>query len=474
MILKYALSLALLASVTACVIHPPYQEPDIGLAEKWHSPLPHQGDVNALTQWWSQFNDPVLDLLLLAAQQDNPTLEIAVANIQIARANLQGANGQRWPSLAANGSAAQRKSGNAGGSGNIETESVSLDAQWEPDLFGGIQFSRNSADASAQAQQFNWHQARISLAAEVAASYVRYRACELAVRTLQEATNSQQETARITKVSADVGFTAPADARLALASAKTSESRLIGQQAQCALEIKSLVTLTNLPEEKLQTTLAQTTKIPQPSLFLVNQLPAALLKQRPDLLAAERRLAAASADIGVAKAQLYPSITLNGSIGYQRTVFNGNAFKTETWSFGPSINLPIFDGGQLKSQVNVAQANFNLQLQQYKDAVRNAVQEVEQALVNLDAAKRQVAIEQAAVEAYQDNFNAAQINWRAGGLDLLALEDARRQMINAQTSLITQQQNHVLYWIALYKAFGGDWQIAQAKQNEILEKKVSS
>jgi multidrug efflux system outer membrane protein len=454
-------------SLNACSIHPDYVKPKLQLPEKWETPIPHAGDVNRLNNWWAQLNDPTLDTLLKASQTDNPTLEKAIASIQLARANVQTARGGGFPSLNGNASDIKSKSANPGGSGNVEIQQVRTDASWEPDLFGRVKSAKEAAKARLESNQLTWHQARISLAAEVASSYINYRACVLKVDALQTALGSKQETAKITQTLSDAGFSAPADALLSSASAKSTESELVNQQAQCDLEIKALVSLSNLSDETIRTLLSETTGLPIPTVINVTTVPANLLVQRPDLVADERNLAAASADIGIAKADLYPSISLNGSIGYQKTVFNDFIFQTNTWSFGPSINLPIFDGGQRKAQVKVAEANFLTALANYKQHVRDAVKEVEVALVNLNSASKRTELEATSFQQFTDYFQAAQFNWRAGGLDLLALEDARRQMINAQTSLITQQQNRVLYWIALYKAFGGDWQSNQINKTKV-------
>lgn len=456
--IKRLSTLLILPIVTACTVHPDYIKPNLDSPEAWQTNIPHGGNVDNLNDWWAQFNDPTLIKLLAASQLNNPSLDKAVASIQLSRANLKSAKAQAKPSIGGVVSADERKSGNAGGSGTIESRSARIDAGWELDLFGRVGFGNDAAQARVDADTLAWHEARVSLAAEVATNYVNYRACVLTVNTLKKALVSKKETARITQISADAGFTAPADALLANASAGTSYSAVVGQQAACDLSVKTLVALTNLPEEAVRLSLSENIGLPTPAQFDVESLPANLIRQRPDLVADERRLMAANADIGLAKTALYPSISLNGSIGYQSTVFNGISFKTNTWSFGPTLNLPIFDGGRNKAQVKVAEANFNTALATYKQDVRNAIKEVEVALVNLNSATKRAEIESQSNTQYVDYFKAAELNWQSGGLDLLALEDARRQMINAQTSLITQQQNRVLYWIALYKAFGGDWQ----------------
>lgn len=459
--MKYSSALLVLtfSFLTACSsIHQDYTKPTVSIAKQWYAPLPHQGELSKLNDWWQQFDDAGLNTLLTAAQKNNPSMAIALANIKLSRANLSQVSGQLFPRLDGKAQSSKQKSGNAGGSGNIETKSINLDASWELDLFGKVAFSKKSAAAQLSAKEYDWHQARVSLAAEVATQYVQYRACQMTLDTRAQAATSQQETARITKISSDAGFSAPADAALASANAISSESLLIAQKTTCGLIVKSLTTLSQLTEPEVVAILAVEVGIPNPIGFSIESLPANLIKQRPDIIAKERTLAAASADIGVAKAALYPSITLNGSIGYQRTVFNDFKIKTNTWGFGPSINLPIFDGGQRRAQIRANKAAFKLALADYKQTIANAVQEVEQNLLQLDAANKRHNLESKSVQQFHAFFKASKINWESGGLDLLALEESRRQYINAQNSLITQKRDRVQYWIALYKAYGGDWQ----------------
>ena len=309
----------------------------------------------------------------------------------------------------------------------------------------------------------------MSLAAEVATNYVDYRACQLSVTAYQQAMTSKNETSRLTKILADAGFSAPADAALAEASLLSTESSLINQQAQCDNTVKALVALINITEpalrEILLTSAAKT--LPQPAEFNVESVPANLITQRPDLIADERNLAAASADTGVATANRYPSLSLIGSIG--RSKISGSSFSSNgnTWSFGPSLTLPIFDGGQLKSQVTIAEANYAIALATYQQDVRSAVKEVEQTLVNLDSAVRRESAEKISAAQYRNYYQATEINWRAGGISLITLEDARRQLITAELSHITQQKDRVQYWIALYKALGGGWQATDSTTEKV-------
>jgi outer membrane protein, multidrug efflux system len=469
-LLKYCL---LILSLAGCSVIDEYIRPNPVTVEQWQAPLPHDGNLAALTNWWAQFKDPVLDQLLAKAQQESPSLEIALANIRTARANVLSARAQGIPDLTSTGSMNRSKGGGGGGAfpaTTIEIDSITLDASWEVDLFGKIKATKQAAKAQLEAKKIAWHDARLTVAAEVANNYVNYRACQASVQALQGAFNSRKETARLTGISAKAGFTAPSDLALAEAATHASESTLDGQQAECDGLVKAMVELTNLPETELRSLLVKGKGIPQPAMFEVNALPASLLTRRPDLAIDERNLAEASANVGVAKAQLYPSLTLSGSIGYRRTNFGGTVTRADTWSYGPSVKLPIFDGGTLRADLAESRANFDRLMATYKQDVRKALKEVEQALVNLDSANRRAQSEQASAQQYARYFQAAELNWKSGGIDLLSLEDARRQKINAELNTVTQQKNRVLQWIALYKAFGGDWYESQQQPKQGLSK----
>lgn len=449
--------------LAGCSVIDEYIRPQPVTVEQWQAPLPHGGSLASLKDWWAQFNDPVLDQLLAQAQKESPSLEIALANIRTARANVQSARAQGIPDLSSSASSTRSKGGGGGAfpATTIEIDSISLDASWEIDMFGKIKAAKQAAKAQLEAKKIAWHDARLSLAAEVANNYVNYRACQASVNALQQAFESRKETARLTGISVKAGFLAPSELALAEAATRASESTLDGQQAECDGLVKALVELTNLSEPELRALLEKRSGMPQPVMFEVNALPANLLTRRPDLAIDERNLAEASANVGVAKAQLYPSLTLSGSIGYRRTNFSGVVTRTDSWSYGPSLKLPIFDGGTLRADLAEARANFDSLMATYKQDVRKALKEVEQALINLDSATRRSRSEEASAQQYNQYFQAAELNWKSGGLDLLSLEDARRQKINAELNVVTQQKNRVLQWIALYKAFGGDWYESQ-------------
>lgn len=468
---RLAGALFCLAALGGCAaVGPDYSAPAPRVASAWQAATPHGASTTTLLNWWQAFHDPLLDELLAAAEADNPTLGQAAAAIASARASRDQAAARALPAVNASASATRSGSWRSGSgsdaagaalpgqTGNATVRTTGLDASWEIDLFGSVRRSREAADARLQAREAGWHDARVSLAAEVASEYVSLRGCELTVASQRNNLESLRKTAASIHIAVENGLTAPADAALSAASASSASATLNAQQAECDIGVKALVALSGIEEPELRKKLAAVpARIPQLEALDVTVLPVALLSQRPDLVASERSLAAASADIGVVEASRYPRLSLLGNIAVGRTQTAGIGIPTSPWSFGPSLSLPLFDGGALRAQAAGARAAYDSALAAYQAAVRNAVKETEQSLVRLDAASRRSDDVASSAENYRRYFDAAQENWRAGGISLLTLEEARRNAILAEQNLITVRRDRVLYGVALYKALGGGW-----------------
>jgi len=444
----------LLSACTA--VGPSYQVPateQLLVSSQWQAVQPHDGDTGELLSWWQRLQDTSLNRLLQLAEANNPSLQKAAANITAARASVTSARASGQPTLTGSGSSNR---GNTLGTAQTTTTGE-LDANWEIDLFGSVRRSAESANALLQARQADWHDARVSLAAEVATDYVTYRACQLTLQTVQSNALSIQTTARITQRSLQAGITSRADADLANGSAASASATVISQTTECDIMIKALVALTGLAEPALRQMLdAQPPKLPPSDSLTVRTMPVDLLSQRPDLISAERALASASAKIGVAEADRYPRLSLTGSLSRTRT----DGVGTTPWSFGPSLSLPLLNGGAKRAAVDSAQAAYELELSTYRQAVRTAVQEVEKNLLQQDSAERRTADVQRSAAGYRSYANAVEANWRGGGDSLLNLELARRNAIAAEQTLITVQRDQLLYGIALYKAVGGGWTVS--------------
>lgn len=458
---KFTLSLAVLLISGGCALGPDYLRPDVKIPSAWQTQ--QAGKLTELNSWWASFKDPSLNALITAAQKDNPTLAKATAAIEKARASRSSAESGFFPDLNASADAA-RSGSLKNGNGTNRTASTGLDASWELDLFGRTRRSSESAAAKLEAREADWHDAHVTLSAEVAGYYVEYRAARIKQKYYEEQADSQTKTSGLTRISAKAGFTADADVKLAEASAASTRSTSLSQKAECDLIVKSLVALTGMDESELRMILApDVSSLPQPEYFQVTNLPANLLRQRPDIVSAERELASASALIGVAEAARWPSLTLGGSVGLTST--HGTK-TTAPWSFGPTITLPIFDGGSIKAGIKSAKADYDSAYATYKQTVRDAVKEVEQALVRLDSVARRESEEQKSAQGYRAYLTAVEQNWRTGGANQFDLETARRSAITAEVSLLELQQNRLLYWIALYKAAGGGWTVDSLQDNK--------
>jgi outer membrane protein, multidrug efflux system len=444
--------------VSGCAVGPKYVPPAPVANPAWQADLPKAQASADLNGWWQQFSDPVLAGLIQAAQESSPTLAQAAARINQARAQAAASGAALWPSVDANARANRGKSAGQGTpAATLTSTSASLDALWEIDLWGANARTRTAAVARVQARGAEWHDARTSLAAEVANTYVASRACNQLAGILSDDLASREQTAKLVGLRATAGFDAPADARLAQASVADARQRLIAQRADCDLTVKALVMLTGVTETALRPQLQASTALPEPAQFAVQSVPAQLLAQRPDVASSERELAAASEEIGVATANRLPRISLLGSIGIAGVRVSGSNDEQSTWSFGPSLSLPVFDAGRRKAGVDAAQARFDEVRAGYEQRVRLAVREVEEALVRLDAAARRQTDAQASARDYDAFFAATESRFKAGAVSVLDLEDARRTQLAAKQGLVGVMRERVAAWIALYKAVGGGW-----------------
>jgi multidrug efflux system outer membrane protein len=462
-LLRAASAAATLAGLAACSSGPPASPtaPPTTAADnpaQWQAPLPHGGELTALTTWWQQFDDPLLLRLIDAAQAASPSIAAAASRIEQARATRVASGAALLPSLDANASALRGRQDFVSGLGN--TASVGLQASWELDLFGARRNARDAAQARFTGAQAGWHDARVAVAAEVASTYTGLRACEAQALQTQLDSASRNETARLTDLSTQAGFESPGNAALARASAAQGNALLTQRRAQCDVLIKGLVALTGIDETSLRGQLAAgAARLPQPASIAITRVPAQALAQRPDLLIAEREVVAASAEVAQAQAARLPRIALNGSVSAAR--FESSDFGNQSgmlWAIGPvTVALPVFDGGTRRANVVAAQARFDEAGAAYRGKLRGAVREVEEALVALQSTADRGTDAQVATEGYAASFRATDARFRGGLASLYELEDARRSALQAEIALIDLKRERATAWITLYRALGGGW-----------------
>ena len=427
----------------------------------WQAAVPHGGSLAAMGQWWQQWGDSLLAELLVAAQQDSPTLAAARTRIAQARAQLTGAQAASLPNVNA---VAQASRGVQAPKAPVATStSAGLQASWEIDLIGGNRASASAAQTRLDSAELGWHEARVAVAVETAGAYYDWLSCQTSAALTQSDAASRAETARLAELTAKAGLNAPANAALARASAAEAASGLRSAQAQCDVKLKSIVALTGLPEPDLRSKLQANMPVAQgitaqTALFTIASVPADVLAQRPDIAAAQRAVAAASADARAADARRLPILSLNGSIAGATLRQGGQSTEGITWALGPiALTVPLLDGGRNRANAQAAVAAYDEAVVALRGKARNAVREVEEALVNLDSTAQRSADVQTAAAGYQTALVATQARYKAGLASLVELEDARRSAVQSQQSQLALSRERIAAWLALYRAAGGGW-----------------
>lgn len=453
------------AVLGGCAVQRPPAPPAPELPTQWYAPpLPHQGKAGELASWWNRLGDPVLSDWIARAQLHNPSVATARAQVATARAAAAATDALAGPQVALVGSASRGRPDPATPLGNALA--VGLQASWVIDLWGRNAQELASAQAREAAASAGWHEARVVVAAEVARLYVGHRLClaQLAVATSDR--DSRGATARSSAVTEHVGLTAPAVLALAQASHAEAQARTQAQAEQCERQIKALVALTAVPEPSLRTQLAQSPAWRLDALppLAVQALPAEVIRQRPDVTQAQLELVAAGEAAGAARAALLPNLSLSGSLLRNRFSTSTDSSTLNTWSIGPlSLNLPLIGRQALNAQADAAQVRYEAAAQAYAGTLRQAVAEVEQALVTLAGLSQRQAATDVAVAGYGRSFAATEARHRVGLANLNELEDARRQRLNADSSAIALQQERFNAWVALYLAVGGGFDPAQTQ-----------
>lgn len=487
------------------------------LPASWQAPLPHDGKVEKLGEFWQQFNDALLIELIDSAQQVSPTIAAAKTRIAQARsarinqialarptldANFSSTRAVQQPPISATGGNSGASAGGGGvggpsagpagggfggggfsgggfggggfGSGAINTTQIGLQSAWELDLFGVNKGLVDSAIKTENAALAGWHDARVAVAAELATSYLNYRFCRAQAAILSNDLTSRTETARITAISIKAGFTPAASQYLADASVRDATQQQNAQQARCDATIKELVALTDMPEPILREKIISQNFITtdMQNKYVIDAIPAQVLAQRPDIASAEAELIAAAADVQRKQSANLPKISLNGSIGWMWLSGVGFSGNGKVWSLGPlSVTLPIFDSGKRKAETDSAQASYDESAANYRNKLRVAVKEVETALIDLHSTQARNDDLQAALSGYQASFNATQAKVNAGFANLLDLEESRRLALQTEINLATMLQTRTNAWVALYRAAGGDW---QAKNDQVQNEQVQT
>ena len=464
-------------ALTACATQPAYSPPKPPLPADWEN-VPHRGkpeSVAATGQWWTQLGDQAIDKLIASAFADNPTLAQAVARVDQAKAAAGVATAQRLPALNGSANATRAQSQNTAGVGSSTTmltssSSIGADFSWEIDLWGRIRESVSAAQRRLDARTADAQGARLSLAAQVANTSLSLRACAYSLQVRDADIASRETELALTRKRREVGYIAPSAEFSALTNLANARTARISQQEQCTRNVDALVALTGQPAAAVRRMLlpaASSAGSEESSAILDDvahvmptppamqpALPATVLRDHPSLVSAERSLAAAWSDIAVARAQRLPTISLSAMLSGQWLRAVGNSVNFTSWSAGPGLTVPLFDGGAGAANVDAATGRYQEAAATLQATLRTVVQNVEDALAFQTSAEERVKSSQDAVDAAQRSFRASQAQWRAGAISMFELEDTRRQRQTAEENFIAAKRDQGQAWISLMQATG--------------------
>lgn len=451
--------------LAACTVGLDYRPPATTVAEAWIAPV-DGAEVDA--RWWDKFGDPLLGELVDAAIAGNRNLAEASARLWEARAGRDAVRGRAYPQAGAAAAATRSRLSENGplpvgkvpGLGpDLTIYDIGFDASWEIDLWGGTRRAIESAEARAQSAQEARRAVVLQIVAEVVRAYIDLRAAQsLQANAIADAA-AQAEIARLVADRLRVGLASRFDLARAEAQARSTAAAVAGFESDAATAAFRLALLAGQPPEALYDRLRRPGPLPQPGIEVGAGLRSALLRRRPDIRQAERDLAAATADIGVATAELFPRLSLLGGVGLQAR-HPGDLVSADSLRFqlGPTLRWPIFSGGRIRAQIRAADARADAATARYEQAVLAALADSETALNRYASAGRTRVEREAARMAADEAVTLARRRYRAGEDDLTALLQAQSAFSAADRLRIVALAAELQQVGALYKALGGGWE----------------
>jgi len=445
-------------------VGPDYVPPEVSAPKKWSASLAgglsaEAMDPEKMANWWSTLNDPTLTSLIERAVADNLDLRQAQARVREARARRGISQARRFPTIGAGGSANVARSSEETGSGTErDLYAAGFDAGWELDVFGGVRRSVEAAGATLEASKEGLHDVMVSLLAEVALNYVEVRSFQTRLSIAEANQKAQEETYGITQARYESGLTSDLDVEQARYNLEGTRSKIPPLQIGLEQARNRLAVLLGQNPGTLKEELTERKDIPITPLDVAVGVPAEVLRRRPDVRKAEKELAAQSAQVGVATAELYPKFMLTGSIGLEALSL-GNLFSTgsRTYGIGPSFLWNIFDGGRIRQNIKVQSALQEQALLSYEASLLTALEDVENALTAYakEQTRRQSLAE--ASRAAQRAVELAQNQYTSGLIDFQTVLDAQRALLSLQDQLAQSKGAVTSNLIRLYKALGGGW-----------------
>ena len=415
-------------------------------------------------EWWRYFDDPLLDQLVAEAQRLNPGVRTAGMRIMEARAQLGIAASGLYPQLQqVNAEALHTGSRGSDGRGTaFWSAGLAFDLAWELDFWGKFKRGIESADAAYFASIAQYDDVQVLVAAQAASLYASIRTTELRLRIANENAAIQARSLEITERLFRSGNDAELDVQQARSQYLSTLATIPEIESSLRQTRNALCVLLARPPDALPELQQGRANIPDAPLEVIVDVPAELLRRRPDVRAAEMQLAAQSAQIGISEAALYPSIALVGSVGLAATTF-GSSEGTLNWALGPALVWNVFDYGRLTNQVLVQDARFQQLYEQYQDVVLRAARELDDAATSFAYTRAQIEILRDAVQAARRSLDIATVQYREGLVDFQRVLDSQRALFSQQERLVTSQGSVAQHLITVYKAMGGGWQAGRSR-----------
>ncbi len=442
------------------IVGPDYKKPELELPDNWRIEPDNSAAIVEL-QWWKNFNDPVLNELIITALHNNQDIRIAAARVTEYAARVDIVRAGFYPQIGYSGNANRnqlsRETFNASSSGSrvYNSFSAGLNVGWELDFWGKIARTTEAARADLLAEEAARQVVILTLVSSVASSYSQLLNLDKQLKTAEDTVSRRKATVDLFKVKFAGGVISELEVAQIQSEYEFARVRIPVIERQAALLENALsVLLGQNPHDiirKKQTNDLTLPKIP-------SGIPAKILEQRPDIQLAENNLIAANARIGVAKAAYFPNISLTGLLGYSSdslsSLLNSSA---NVWSAGGDLLGPIFSGGAIDAQFRVSEAEQQRALAQYRKAIQTALQEVNDALISVQKLQEEYQAQERQVAALNNYMHFAHIRYNDGYVSYIEVLDSERSLFDAELELIKKQSDVFVALISVYKSMGGSW-----------------
>jgi len=476
LVLMIALQLIIMGCAPVGPNYEPPQPVSPRSCRSWHTGLEaglstSPPNPTLLAKWWTALGDPVLSSLEKRAVAGNLQLKEALARVREARALRGVKRSALFPALDATGGVTrQRTSGNTAVVRRTTLYTAGFDAGWELDIFGGARRSIEAAQAQLEAAQEGLTDVLVSLMAEVALNYANVRTYQARLDAVAANIKAQEDIYQLNVSRYKAGLIDELDVQQSLYMLENTRAQVPQLKRDLETAKNRLAVLLALPPGALEKELAPRSPIPVPPVQVAVGIPADTLRRRPDVRKAERELAAATAQIGVATAELYPKFRLSGSIGLESlSARDLLEWVSRTWKFGGVISWKIFDAGAIRQNIKVQTARQEQALARYEAAILGALEEVENALVSFAKEQRRLASLSSAAQAASRSLELARDRYKAGLVDFTTVLDAERAFQSLQDQVAASRGTVTSNFIRLYKALGGGWGLMD-EVKEIYEK----